>query len=356
MKRKSLLARAILSPLALVYGTGVAIRKQLYGWGFFKSVKFDVPVISVGNLTTGGTGKTPHVEWLIRHLKPYIKVAILSRGYKRKSKGFHEVIQQHSASFAGDEPIQIKRKYPDVGVFVSENRLIGIPKVLAYQEGTQVIILDDAYQHLSVVPNINMLLTEYADLFVDDSILPMGNLRESKQAYDRADVIIVTKCPGDIRPSDMESVKEKLNLKHNQQLFFSKLIYGNPYNYFNATRISFQALENLSVLFISGIAKSKYLADFLEKHTYELEQIDFPDHHLITAFEWGQILKTYEQIPGDNKILICTEKDAVKFAPHREFLTKSNMKLYIMPVAVRFLPSDQTFWSFLKERLLEFKI
>ena len=195
--------RVLLAPLTVLYGLGVSLRSLFYTSGVLKHTTFSLPIISVGNLSVGGAGKTPHVEYLVQLLKDYVHVATLSRGYKRKTKGFLLVHPHQSATQVGDEPLQYKRKYPDVTVAVGENRSLAIPEMLQHAPQTQVILLDDAFQHIAIRPSLNILLTEHGQLFTDDFLLPSGRLREWRSAYERADTIIVSKCPPDL-PEEVE--------------------------------------------------------------------------------------------------------------------------------------------------------
>ena len=210
MKFQETLAKILLFPFSLLYGFGVNMRNFFYQTKMLRSVSFDVPVISVGNLSVGGAGKTPHIEYLIELLRPYLHVATLSRGYKRKTEGFIAVLPEHSAIQVGDEPLQYKRKYQDVFVTVSENRAFGIPKLMMQKPDTQVILLDDAFQHRAVKPGLNILLTEYSNLYTRDFLLPMGRLREWSGAAKRADTIVVTKCPFSLTAEDKQQIIKEL--------------------------------------------------------------------------------------------------------------------------------------------------
>ncbi|MEO1437425.1 MAG: tetraacyldisaccharide 4'-kinase, partial [Bacteroidota bacterium] len=230
MKFSEVISKILLSPIALLYGTGLGIRKLLYKTGLLNSVEFSVPVISVGNLSMGGAGKTPHIEFLVRYFKQYLKVATLSRGYKRKSKGFRLIRYTDPVSLSGDEPLQFKRKFPDVLVAVGEERTLAIPKIMMVQPDTQLILLDDAFQHLAVKPGLNILLTQYNKPFTRDFLLPSGRLRENRGGYKRADIMVVTKCPKTISLEEKEKFVKELQPLPHQKLFFSYYEYLPIYN------------------------------------------------------------------------------------------------------------------------------
>ncbi|RME96755.1 MAG: tetraacyldisaccharide 4'-kinase, partial [Bacteroidetes bacterium] len=227
------LFRILLAPFSLLYGLAVSLRNAFYRAGLLKSMRFSVPVISVGNLSVGGAGKTPHIEYLIRLLREHIQVATLSRGYSRKTRGFLTVERQHNAEQVGDEPLQFKRKFPDIGVYVAEDRAFAIPQIMAAQPDTQLILLDDAFQHRAVLPGLNILLTEYDNLFTRDYLLPAGRLREWRSAYERADVIVVSKCPPDLTQTDARRIRVEINPLPHQKIFFSYYAYQVPYYQFN---------------------------------------------------------------------------------------------------------------------------
>lgn len=218
--RRNPIAFILLYPFSFIYGLLISLRNLFYEAKLLRSTSFSLPVINVGNLSMGGTGKTPHIEYLIKMLSPYINVATLSRGYKRKSKGFRMVEVGDNAMTAGDEPLQFKRKFRHIPVAVSESRNIGIPNILKQHPETHSILLDDAFQHRSVVPGLNILLTQYSEPFFEDYLLPLGTLREPRQSYERADLIIVTKCPEELSETEKEDFIARLNPKRNSKFFF----------------------------------------------------------------------------------------------------------------------------------------
>ena len=344
----------LLSPFALLYGLGVGIRNFLYSREILKSVQFNIPVVNVGNLSVGGSGKTPHVEYLIKLLAPYLTTATLSRGYGRKSRGFRIIERRDSAIEAGDEPLQYKRKYPQVVVSVSESRALGIPRLLQKNSAVQVIILDDAFQHRAIRPGLSLLLTPWDKPFYNDYILPVGTLREWPTARQRADAIIVTKCPDDLLEDKTISVVDKLGFK--KPIFFSKYRYGTPYYLFNG-RIKLELNNDTAILLVSGIADTKYLKDQLTSKTEELYELKFKDHHTYSKFDLSQIKKTFDSINAPKKAIITTEKDAVKIESHRLFIVENKLPLFVLPIDVDFLFDNKNrFDVWIKNYLLEFKV
>ncbi len=351
-----LIRKIFLSPLALLYGISVYLRNRLYHYGLLQSAKFDLPIISVGNLTVGGTGKTPHVEFLIRHLRKYLKVATLSRGYKRSLPGFIAVHPQHTARQVGDEPIQFKRKFPDIMVAVSEDRVFAIPKMLMIDDQLKVVVLDDAFQHRAISPGLNILLTEFSYPFFKDYLLPAGRLREHRSGVSRADMIIATKCPLKLSEDDRKTFLKQLKPTRNQSVFFSYFMYGTPYHLFDGNnRLSLD--KQTDVLLISAIARPEYLVDYLEIETKSVLNIEFEDHHLFTKPDMGRLQNTFSEMDGSNKIIITTEKDAVRLYLHQEFLLQYQLPIYVLPVEVVFhFNEDQKFKKTIEEFLLGFKV
>ncbi len=350
------LAQIILAPFSLLYGIGVGIHKLFYKTGLLKSVAFNVPVIAVGNLSVGGAGKTPHVEYLIRLLKDYINVATLSRGYKRKTKGFRIIHPRNTAEDAGDEPLQYKRKYSDVVVTVAESRVMAIPEIMKFFPETQVILLDDAFQHRAIDPGLNILLTEYSHPFTSDFLLPSGRLREGRGNYKRADIIIISKCPPALTNSDKNEWIEKIQPLPHQQLFFSYYAYGNPYYIFN-TQFRGKLTDDIDVLLVCAIARSEYLISYLEEQVNSIVLLEFEDHHYFTKQDMNAIRATFERMESKRKVIITTEKDAMRLDLHRSFLIEHKLPLYALPIQVQFHFEEGTnFNQLIQNFLLEFKI
>jgi len=349
------LLRILLSPLALLYGIGVSIRNLLYRWGFLKSVEFNVPVISIGNISIGGTGKTPHIEYLIELLKEHLRVATLSRGYGRTTKGYLSVDPGMTADMAGDEPLQFKRKHPEIPVAVSESRTFGIIQLMQQFNSLQCILLDDAFQHLSVKPGLNILLTAYDRPFFRDLLLPVGRLREWTSGYRRANAMIVTKCPAEWHPDMRSELIRKLRPMPGQEVFFSRFRYGQPYSFYDpAHRIGLGNGRDIVVL--AAIANTEYLMDHLERHDNTYHLMSFTDHHRFTVDEVSQMSQLFAQLKNDQKLVLTTEKDAVRLETHRRFLLEKRIPVFVLPVSVEFLDNDgPRFDAYIKDFLLDFK-
>jgi tetraacyldisaccharide 4'-kinase len=353
---ENIVIRLVLMPFSLLYGIIIGIRNFLYRVKLLKSVRFDLPVIAVGNLSVGGAGKTPHIEYLIQLLDPYLQVATLSRGYGRTTRGFVLVNAQHQAIEVGDEPLQYRRKYPDIWVGVAENRALGIPRLISTNPDLQVILLDDAFQHLAVQPGLNILLTEYAHPFTKDFLMPAGRLRDWRSAYQRADIIIVTKCPNTVNLSEKEAFINDIQPFPHQSIYFSRYIYNDPYYMFNNIwLVPLQA--HWDVLLIAGIARTDYLVKYLVEKVKKVDVLEFRDHHIYTKENMAFLKKTFDAIENPNKIILTTEKDAVRLEPHAEFLLNSQMPICILPVQVSFLDGEGAiFDAQIKDFLLTFKV
>lgn len=350
------LLKILLLPFALLYGLGVALRDLSYRLGLLKSVEFNVPVISIGNISIGGTGKTPHIEYLITSLREHIKVATLSRGYGRKTKGYLAVDPRMSAEKAGDEPLQFKRKYPDIPVVVAESRTFGIVQMLQQFPGLQCILLDDAFQHRSVQPGLNILLTSYNEPYFRDFLLPVGRLREWPAGARRADAIIVTKCPHDWNRSEREAMLKKLKPEKHQRVFFSRFKYHYPYSLFDPQH-RVEIGQNRDILILSAIANTNYMMEFLEHFDNTYHELSFTDHHLFTANEISQIVQKFEHLPSEQKMILTTEKDAVRLEPHLRYFYEKKIPIFVLPVSVEFLDGDrEKFDAYVQEFLLNFTV
>ncbi len=348
------LARILLFPVSLLYGGLIALRNVLYHYGILKSVQFNIPVISIGNLTVGGTGKTPHTAHLLRYLKSYIPVATMSRGYGRKSRGFKIVHTRHTADDVGDEPLLLKYKFPDVIVSVSEDRATGVPKLLGMAPSIQAVLLDDAFQHRSVDPYINILLSCYDTPYTKDWMVPTGRLREWPAAHRRADVIIVTKCPDKVTEEDRQRMKVELKVE-DRPIFFTKYVYVRPYFLWdNKYRLEFNT--ETQIILLSGIAGTDYLLNYLAEKVKTVHNYAFRDHHDFTERDIGQLELMYNDLADEKKAIICTEKDAVRLLKHRKYLVEKKLPIFVLPVDVKFLfNEEEAFTQFITNRLLEFK-
>ncbi|MBK8954253.1 MAG: tetraacyldisaccharide 4'-kinase [Saprospiraceae bacterium] len=348
------LLKFLLLPFSFLYGLGVSIYQALYFSGILKSVKFSFPVVCIGNLSVGGTGKSPHVEYLVRLLKDYLEVGVLSRGYKRKTMGFYWVEAGSNALEVGDEPAQIKSKFPDVAVAVAENRALGIPRMIREIPDLQLIVLDDAFQHLEVKCSLNILLTEFSRPYTRDHLMPSGRLREWSYGAARADVVIASKCPDHLTEQDFEKFRSDLRLNNNQKLFFSKIKYGEPYHIFKP-EIKYKLNPGLEVTLISAIAQSEYLESYLNERVAGLNSILFEDHHFFTETELNGLVEKYNRISHSNKMVLTTEKDATRLKLFEDFFEKHNIDVYAIPIEVEFY-QQELFDEYIKQFLLEFRV
>ena len=329
----------ILKFLSLFYGIAVSLRNELFNLRLLSSKEFDLPVISVGNITAGGTGKTPHTEYIAALLKAKFKVAILSRGYKRKTRGFYLVETTSTVRQVGDEPLQIKLKFKELIVAVDANRVRGIRRLIAMREKPDVILLDDAFQHQYVTPGINILLTDYNRLITKDSLLPYGRLRESASNKSRATIIIVTKCPAEIKPIDERIIIKELNVRPYQSLYFSRITYGDLIPVFKnevAAPIG-ELTDGLAVLLVTGIANPTPFKKYITHGSHDLQEMIFNDHHQYTGKDIDRIKTKFDSIPNTNKIIVTTEKDMVRFRDLNSIPEEIRQSLYYIPVKISFM-------------------
>ena len=330
-----------LTPFSWLYGIGVGFRNFLFDVGVLKSRSFDVPVISVGNITVGGTGKTPHVEYLVRLLKDHFRVAVLSRGYKRKSKGFLMANKHTTAQDIGDEPYQMKQKYPDVTIAVDRKRVRGIKKLTESVPKLDVILLDDAFQHRYVKPGINILLVDYHRLIIYDKLLPAGRLREPLRAKNRAEIVIVTKCPKDLKPMEYRGITKAMELFAYQQIYFTSLAYGHLQPlYSQREKRSLESLQDEHVLLLTGIASPKQMQVDLAPFTPNITPLTFSDHHHFSQKDISKINETFADLPSP-KCIITTEKDAARIVQTKGLSDEVKKNLYILPVKIQFMPEQQ---------------
>ncbi len=352
----NLLGKILLSPFSLLYLLGSGLNSLLYRTGLLKSMSFTFPVISVGNLSIGGAGKTPHIEYLIRLLKDYLNVATLSRGYGRKTRGFMEIQTHMTAEETGDEPLQFKRKFPEITAVVAENRAFGIPRIISDHPEAQLILLDDAFQHRAVKPGLNLLLTEYDQPFTRDFPLPSGRLREWRSAYKRADAIIVSKCPADLSLEKAAAMRREIAPEPHQRLFFSYYGYGAPYYIFNP-RYRVDLNQEWDVLLICAIARREYLLSYLKQAAGSVKVLAYEDHHVFTNGEIGQLHTEFQRMESDKKVILTTEKDAVRLEMHRQFLLDNRMPIFALPAEVKFhFGEGPAFDQYVKDFLLNFKV
>ncbi|MCF4102423.1 tetraacyldisaccharide 4'-kinase [Gillisia sp. M10.2A] len=332
--------RKILFPLALVYGIIILIRNFLYDSGVFKSTSFSIPVICVGNLSVGGTGKTPMIEYLLVLLGPNYKTATLSRGYGRATKGFHLLKETDDATEVGDEPLQFKTKFKDSIVAVDEKRVRGI-SVLQEKCAPEVVLLDDAFQHRKVRAGLYILLTTYGQLYSKDYILPMGDLREPRAGAKRANIVVVTKCPRDLNSRAQAKIRESLKLEAYQKLFFSYIAYSKHLYKENKMGL-ITSLADQKVTLVTGIAKPKPLCDYLDGLQINYDHLDFPDHHNFTSSDLEKIAAA--------PIVLTTEKDYMRL---KGVLNHPN--LYKIPIKMKFINSGLEFDSQIERYILNEK-
>nr|WP_288281813.1 tetraacyldisaccharide 4'-kinase [uncultured Prevotella sp.] len=331
-----------LQPLSWFYGLGVRFRNTLFETGFLKSRSFSIPVISVGNITVGGTGKTPHVEYLIRLLQDHSRVAVLSRGYKRKSHGFQIANESSTARTIGDEPFQMKQKFPKVIVAVDKNRVHGIEALNQKYQDIDVILLDDAFQHRYVKPGINILLVDYHRLIIYDTLLPAGRLREPLTGKNRADMVIITKCPKDLKPMEYRVITKAMDLYPYQQIFFTTLEYGELTPLFKkeAPTVNLDKLKDHNVLLLTGIASPRQMKEDLTPVVSKLSMLSFPDHHAFSQKDIEQISSEFAKLPSP-KCIITTEKDAARIIGLEGLSNEIKENIYILPVRIKFMLNQE---------------
>jgi len=323
------------------------MRNLLFEMGVLKSRSFSIPVISVGNITVGGTGKTPHVEYLIRLLKDQLNVAVLSRGYKRKSSGFVLSDKDTPMPMIGDEPYQMKQKFPDITVAVDKKRTRGISMLTAEDSDLKVdvVLLDDAFQHRYVKPGINILLVDYHRLLIYDELLPAGRLREPVGAKDRADIVIITKCPKDLKPMEFRVITKAMKLFPYQQLFFSTLEYDAPRPVFanepNMAAIeSVEALADKNILLLTGIASPEQLTHDLQDFHSQITPLTFGDHHNFSRKDVETINETFAKLP-EPRLVLTTEKDATRLQVVDGLADEVKRHLYALPLRIAIMQNQQ---------------
>ena len=329
--------RILLFPFALLYWLGIAVRNWLYNKNILHSTSFGLPVICVGNLAVGGTGKSPMVEYLIVLLREQFKIAILSRGYKRRTKGYALADESSTALDIGDEPMQFHTKFPGIPVAVGEERVLAIPQLMHDRPETQAIILDDAFQHRSIKAGLNILLTDYSNLFTRDFYLPTGDLRDLKSEYKRADIIVVTKCPNDLSESEKQKLVSEVNPGKDQSVFFTTMHYGQPYHLINKNSYTFS--DTTEILLVTGIANPAPLKSLLESRSKAYQMLQYPDHRIFTIDDLKEIRTKFASMDSVDKIILTTEKDAVRLVKFNTEII--NWPLYVIPVRHHFLYGEE---------------
>lgn len=346
-----------LAPFSFLYEMGVRFRNQLFSWGILPTEQYPIPVICIGNLCAGGSGKTPHTEYLTKLLRLRYRVAVLSRGYKRKTSGFLLASENSSSDQIGDEPFQMKQKFPDVLVAVDANRRRGIRLLLALpkEKRPQVIILDDAFQHRYVTPSLSILLTDYHRLFYTDKLLPQGRLREPIEEVLRADIVIVTKCDEGLKPIEFRIIEENMRLQAHQALFFTQIRYGDLAPVFpdKAPVRQLQEIDKKEdVLVVTGIASPAPLIQEMEKYSDHVVSKNFPDHHAFTKQDIRKIKSTFDLLTSPVKWIVVTEKDAARLINNPHLPPEWKKVLYYLPITISFcLDRQQTFNTIINKHI-----
>ncbi|WP_440485212.1 tetraacyldisaccharide 4'-kinase [Segatella hominis] len=331
-----------LLPFSWIYGSIVRFRNWLFDMGLKKSKSFSIPIISVGNITVGGSGKTPHVEYLIRLLHDKAKIAVLSRGYKRKSHGYVLAEESTTMPEIGDEPFQMHQKFSDIYVAVDAKRARGIEN-LQNDEATKdvdVVLLDDAFQHRYVKPGINILLVDYHRLIIYDKMLPAGRLREPLSGKNRADIVIITKCPKDLKPMEFRVLTKAMDLYPFQKLYFTSIDYDTPKGVFEEKQIELDKLQDYHVLLLTGIASPKQMEHDLKPMTKDITNLSFGDHHSFKGKDIDRINDAFESML-EPRIIITTEKDAVRLRETEGLYEKVKSNMYELPIKVSFMLDQQ---------------
>ena len=336
-------------PVALVAWLYIKARNWMYNKKILRSTGFNFPIICVGNLSLGGTGKSPMVEYLINLLMPEYNVSTLSRGYKRKTKGYLLANDKTTALEIGDEPMQFHLKFPKVNVAVGEERIVAVPQLLHDKPETDVIILDDAFQHRPIKAGLNIVLTPFDKPYWSDTYIPAGDLRDNKSSAQRAEVIIVTKCADNLNEDIRARYLKQINASKEQHVFFTSIEYGAAYDLI--TKEQLELNKKLDILLVCGIANPRPLRQYLDDSVNSYKEITFKDHHIFTIDDWRKIEKEYKDIKSNNKIILTTEKDAVRLEKFGEFL--NDIPIYALPIQPKFLFNEQQKFNHLITAFIE---
>ncbi|MBL4648739.1 MAG: tetraacyldisaccharide 4'-kinase [Aureispira sp.] len=320
----------ILYPISLLYGCVARLHSTFYSRGVLVSKSFDLPIINVGNLSVGGTGKSPHVAYFNNLLRSSFTTAIVSRGYHRKTKGVQFVLENSSVRGVGDEPLQLKQKFPKTTVVVAEYRAAGVEAILEQNKNINCILLDDAFQHWAIQAKVEILLTTFEQPFFEDWVLPMGHLREFKEGYQRANIIIVTKCPASISQAQKALFIQKIKPLAHQAVFFSYFQYQSLSQLFDVQdRKEMTEVQGQKITLVTAIANTSYLEAYLHSYTKSIKHLQFLDHHYYTKKDLERIKKI-----AQGGLIITTEKDATKLRVHRSYIKKEGLKIYVLPIEV----------------------
>jgi tetraacyldisaccharide 4'-kinase len=328
-----IIIRILFLPFTLLYAVAILLRDLLYKAGILTRTSFDFPIVCIGNLSVGGTGKTPHIEWLIRALRDEYRIAVLSRGYKRKTTGYVLAGADATAATIGDEPLQIKRKFSDITVAVSESRVLGVPALLADAPGTGLILMDDGFQHMPIRPGYAVVLTDYNNMYTSDWLMPSGTLREFRSGSRRAQCIIVTKCPPALSVEQQQALIRQIDPQPGQIVLFSKLEYGSLQPVYDN---GIPAADAQHALVFSGIARHAPFVEEVKSRVQADHVLNFKDHKEYDAAALSAIVSKYTEISAGNKIIITTEKDAVKLHTAEARSVLGNLPVYYLPVQVAF--------------------
>lgn len=325
--------RLFLFPLTLLYGVVVRMRNYLYDKKIIEGIAFNIPIFCVGNLSVGGTGKSPMVDYLLSLLKQQYPVATISRGYKRRTSGYVLATQQTTAIEIGDEPMQFHLNHPDVAISVCEKRIEAVPELLYDRPETKAIVLDDAFQHREIKAGMQIILTEYNNLYTRDLFLPTGDLRDQTSSADRADIIVVTKCPADLSEHGRFLVLQELSPKRHQYVFFTTIQYGTPYHIISGHE--YTITKDTEVLLICGIANPRPLTQYIHDESKTYDALFYNDHHLFSIDDINEIKYRFDAILEGEKIILTTGKDAVRLVRYKEQL--EDLPVYVIPISVNFL-------------------
>jgi tetraacyldisaccharide 4'-kinase len=331
----------LLYPVSLLYGLFTEFRNFLYDMGILQTREFTFPVICVGNITVGGTGKTPHTEYLVDLLRKDFKVATLSRGYKRKSKGFLIATSSSTVNDIGDEPFQISRKFHDILVTVDRRRVKGVQRILDDYPETEVIILDDGFQHRSLTPGFSILLSDYNRPIMTDHMLPFGDLRETKGTIRRADMILITKCPENISPIERRIIVKEINKSAYQNLYFTSFKYSSPIPLFNGDANTIIKGAGCGIVMVTGIANPQPLKEYLLESYSEIIHLSYPDHYNFTEKDLNDISDAFMSLKSETRYLFTTEKDAVRLREFINIAEPIRSLFFYIPVGIYFLNEDK---------------
>lgn len=331
--------KILLYPIGVVYHLITATRNKLYDIKIKKSTSFNLPIICIGNLAVGGTGKTPHTEYLIRLLQNNFTIATLSRGYGRKTNHYLEASIKSSSVEVGDEPSQYKRKFPNLTVAVENKRVFGVQEILKNHPKTNLILLDDAFQHRAIKAGLNIVITDYNTPLANDYLLPAGNLRESKHGINRANIIIVSKCPKDLSEKEQQSIKDKLKFHSLESIYFTTINYGKVYNIFNNKEL-INTYHAIDIILVTGIGKPELLQKYTKSKFKSVSPLIYSDHHEFSKGDIKTIINTFNNLKSEQKIILTTEKDASRLLTVSEL---KNIPIYCIEIEVAFLNKKDKF-------------